>query len=397
MEAGDFPAAEAAVGAVAPGKTEIAFQSPQHGTIILRLVHPAPAAFFISSITEFCFFSDRLPFVRQSGIMISFVYTSFVNASLLICDKGGIMPLVTSKRMFEAAQSGHYAIGAFNANNMEIIQGIISAAERESSPVILQVSEKSREYTNPVYLIKLVEAAVATSDVPVCLHLDDGPDYETCVACIDSGYTSVMIDGSRLPFEENIALTKKVVDYAHDHGVVVEGGLGDLHGDAESDVPLALTDPNHAVDFVAATGVDSLAVAIGTCYGPYKFKSEPTLAFERLQDMSNQLPGFPLVLHGASSVPKEFVDLNNQYGADINRAQGVPEDMLREAARLGIAKINIETDLNLVMTACIRQFFIEHPDTFDPQKYLGPGRRAIRSMVIHKMRHVLGCSHGGLG
>lgn len=302
------------------------------------------------------------------------------------------MPLVTSEKMFAQAQRGHYAIGAFNANNMEIIQGIVAAAEQEDCPIILQVSERSREYTNAVYLIKLVEAAVATSNIDICLHLDDGPDYDTCVACIDSGFTSVMIDGSRLKYADNVALTKKVVTYAHDHGVVVEGALGDLHGDADSDIPLHLTVPEHAVDFVEKTGVDSLAVAIGTCYGPYKFASEPTLAMDRLRDISEQLSGFPLVLHGASSVPQEFVALNNQYGAAITRAQGVPEDMLREAAGLGIAKINIETDLNLVMTACIRQYFIEHPAAYDPHEYLGPGRAAIRAMVTHKLRHVLGCS-----
>lgn len=302
------------------------------------------------------------------------------------------MPLVTSTQMFKDAFEGHYAIGAFNANNMEIIQGIVAAAEHERCPVILQVSEKSRIYTNPVYVLKLVEAAVETSNIDICLHLDDGPDYDTCVACIDSGFTSVMIDGSRLPYADNVKLTKQVVTYAHDHGVVVEGGLGDIHGDTDSDIPFSLTNPEQAADFVQATGVDSLAVAIGTCYGPYKFKTEPTLAFERLKDLTTYLNYLPLVLHGASSVPKEFVDLNNQYGAAIERAQGVPEDLLRDASRMGICKINIETDLNLVMTACIRQFFVEHPESYDPHEYLGPGRRAIRSMVIHKMRHVLGCS-----
>jgi len=306
------------------------------------------------------------------------------------------MPLVTTKDMFNKAYEGHYAIGAFNANNMEIIQGIVEAAQSEKSPIILQVSDETRHYTNPTYLIQLVKAAVETTDVEICLHLDHGADFTICKACVDSGYTSVMIDGSALPFEQNVALTKKVADYAHDHGVTAEGELGRLAGVSDavsfSDNEVTYTDPDQAAEFVALTGVDSLAVSIGTSHGPYKFRDQEGLDFERLKALSAILPGYPLVLHGASSVPKEFVDMCNQYGGAIHKAQGVAEDELRDAARLGVCKINIETDLNLVMTACIRQYLIEHPERFDPRAYLGAGRSAIRAMAAHKMREVLGSS-----
>ncbi|MDD2413879.1 MAG: ketose-bisphosphate aldolase [Eubacteriaceae bacterium] len=307
------------------------------------------------------------------------------------------MPLVSSKEMFQKAYLGHYAIGAFNANNMEIIQGIVGAAQKEASPIILQVSNETRQYSNPAYLTKLIEAAVNTTDVAICLHLDHGANYEICKDCVDSGYTSVMIDGSNLAFEENITLTRRVVCYAHDHGVVVEGELGRLAGKKDdisiSNQDATMTDPEQAAEFVERTGVDSLAIAIGTKHGPYKFEDTPRLDFDRLKKITALLPGFPLVLHGASSVPTEFVEMCNQYGGAIKRAQGVPEDMLRDAAKLGVCKINFETDLNLVMTACIRQFFVENPEQFDPRAYLGPGRAAIMAMAAHKMREVLGCSH----
>ena len=306
------------------------------------------------------------------------------------------MSLVTSKEMFKKAYEGNYAVGAFNVNNMEIIQGIVDAAKQENAPLILQVSAGARKYANPIYLRKLVEAAIEDSGVDICLHLDHGDSFEICKQCVDDGFTSVMIDGSKLPFEENIALTKKVVDYAHLKGVVVEAELGKLAG-VEDAVKVnakdaTYTDPDQALEFVQRTGVDSLAIAIGTSHGAYKFKGDPSLDFERLSTICNLLPDFPLVLHGSSSVPKEFVDLCNKYGGAIPGAAGVPEEMLKRASQMGVCKINIDTDLRLAMTACIRQILVENPSEFDPRKYLGPGRTAIKDMVAHKMRDVLGCS-----
>lgn len=307
------------------------------------------------------------------------------------------MGLVTSTDMFKKAYEGGYAVGAFNVNNMEIIQGIVEAAGEEQAPLILQVSAGARKYANPVYLRKLVEAAIEVTGLDICLHLDHGFDFEICKACVDSGFTSVMIDGSEHPFEENIALTKHIVEYAHDHGVVVEAELGKLAG-VEDDVDVSapnatFTDPDEAVEFVERSGCDSLAITIGTSHGAFKFKGEPRLDFERLDKISNLLPGYPLVLHGTSSVPKEFVDLCNQYGGQIPGAQGVPEEMLRKAAKSGVCKINIDTDLRLAMTASIRKVFVENPGWFDPRQYLGPGRAAIKAMVAHKIKNVLGCSN----
>ncbi|MFO7152841.1 MAG: class II fructose-1,6-bisphosphate aldolase [Bacillota bacterium] len=305
------------------------------------------------------------------------------------------MPLVTSKEMFKRAYEEGYAIGAFNVNNMEIIQGIVEAAKEERAPLILQVSAGARKYAKPVYLKKLVEAAAEDSGLPIVLHLDHGEDFEICKACIDDGFTSVMIDGSRLPFEENVALTRKVVEYAHERGVVVEGELGKIAG-VEDNVKVSerdaiFTDPDQAVEFVERTGVDSLAIAIGTSHGAYKFKGEPYLDFERLQKIMEKLPGFPLVLHGASSVPQEYVDMCNKYGGDIPGAQGVPEEMLRKAASMGICKINIDTDLRLAVTAALRRYLAENPAVFDPRKYLGEARDAVKKVVQHKIRNVLGC------
>ncbi|MGD9569239.1 MAG: class II fructose-1,6-bisphosphate aldolase [Sedimentibacter sp.] len=307
------------------------------------------------------------------------------------------MSLVTSKEMFKKAYEGHYAVGAFNVNNMEIIQGIVDAAKQENAPLILQVSAGARKYANPIYLRKLVEAAIEDTGLDICLHLDHGEDFEICKQCVDDGFTSVMVDGSKYPFEENIALTKKVVEYAHSKGVVVEAELGKLAG-VEDAIKVntkdaTYTDPDQAAEFVAKTGVDSLAIAIGTSHGAYKFKGDPSLDFERLEKIEKLLPGFPLVLHGSSSVPKEFVDLCNKYGGQIPGAAGVPEEMLRRASQMGVCKINIDTDLRLALTACIRQLFVEKPSEFDPRKYLGPGRTAIKDMVAHKMRDVLGCSN----
>lgn len=304
------------------------------------------------------------------------------------------MPLVTTTEMFKKAYEGKYAVGAFNVNNMEIIQGIVEAAAETKSPLVLQVSAGARKYANPTYLKKLVEAAVAESGVDIALHLDHGESFEICKQCIDDGFTSVMIDGSALPYEENVALTKKVVDYAHAKGVVVEAELGKLAG-VEDDVNVSAedatyTDPDQAVDFVKRTGCDSLAIAIGTSHGAYKFKGEPKLDYARLEKISNLLPGYPLVLHGASTVIKEFVDMCNEYGGDIPGAQGVPEDMLKKAATYGVCKINIDTDLRLAMTGAIRKNLIENPSNFDPRKYLGEGRTAIQEMVKHKIVDVLG-------
>ncbi|MBD5558027.1 MAG: class II fructose-1,6-bisphosphate aldolase [Desulfovibrio sp.] len=303
------------------------------------------------------------------------------------------MPLVGPKEMFAAAYAGHYAIGAFNVNNMEIIQGIMWAAAEEKSPVILQVSAGARKYAGQVYIMKLVEAALQEDPgIPVVVHLDHGPTFEMCRDCIDGGFTSVMIDGSHLPYEENVALTKKVVDYAHPRGVWVEAELGKLAGVEEhvSSAEHVYTDPDQAVDFVTRTGCDSLAVAIGTSHGAYKFKGDAKLDFPRLEAISAKLPGYPLVLHGASSVPEKFVKLCNEYGGKVGGARGVPEDMLRKAATMGVCKINVDTDIRLAVTATIRQFFVEHPEQFDPRSYLAPAREAVKEMVAHKIRDVMG-------
>ena len=307
------------------------------------------------------------------------------------------MPLVTTKKMFEDAYKGGYAVGAFNVNNMEIIQGIVEAGKAMNAPLILQVSKGARAYANHTYLVKLVEAAVETTGLPIALHLDHGPDFETCKACIDGGFTSVMIDGSHLPYEENVALTKQVVDYAHAHGCVVEGELGQLAG-IEDDVNVSAedasyTNPAEVIDFVTRTGVDSLAIAIGTSHGAFKFKGDPYLDFERLQEIHKLIPDTPLVLHGASTVLPEFVAKCNEYGGNIPGAQGVPEEMIRTATQYGICKVNIDTDLRLAMTAEIRKHLIEHPADFDPRKYLAPARDAIRGMVQHKIKNVLNASN----
>ena len=298
--------------------------------------------------------------------------------------------------MFKKAYEGHYAVGAFNVNNMEIIQGIVEAAIQEKAPLILQVSAGARKYAKHIYLTKLVEAAVEDTGLPICLHLDHGADFEICKDCVDGGFTSVMIDGSKYPFEENIELTKRVVDYAHSKGVVVEAELGKLAG-VEDAVKVAAkdatyTDPDQAVEFVERTGCDSLAIAIGTSHGAYKFKGNPELDFARLEKITNMLPGYPLVLHGASTVIPSFVEECNKYGGKLDGAQGVPEDMLLKAGTFGVCKINIDTDLRLAMTASIRKYFTEHPGDFDPRQYLGPAREAIKAMVAHKMRDVLNCS-----
>jgi fructose-bisphosphate aldolase class II len=307
------------------------------------------------------------------------------------------MPLVTSKEMFAKAYEGQYAIGAFNVNNMEIIQGIVEAAKEEKAPLILQVSAGARKYANHTYLMKLVEAALEDSGLPICLHLDHGEDFEICKACVDGGFSSVMIDGSKYPFEENIALTKKVVEYAHARGVVVEGELGRLAGVEDavkvSSKDATYTDPDQAVEFVKRTGVDSLAIAIGTSHGAYKFKGEPSLDFERLEKISKLLPNFPLVLHGASTVLPEFVSKCNEFGGQIQGAQGVPEEMLLAAGKLGVCKINIDTDLRLAMTASVREHLATHPGDFDPRQYLKPAREAIKNMVKHKIRNVLNASN----
>ncbi|NLK73630.1 MAG: class II fructose-1,6-bisphosphate aldolase, partial [Clostridiales bacterium] len=295
------------------------------------------------------------------------------------------------------ALKSDYAVGAFNVNNMEIIQGIVHAAKEENAPLILQVSAGARKYAKPAYLVKLVEAAMEDTGLDLVLHLDHGEDFDICKKCVDDGFTSVMIDGSKYPFEQNIELTKKVVDYAHSKGVVVEAELGKLAGIEDninvSSKDAAFTDPDQAAEFVERTGVDSLAIAIGTSHGAYKFKGEPRLDFERLQKISQLLPATPLVLHGASTVLPSFVEMCNKYGGEIPGAQGVPEEMLREAAKYGICKINIDTDLRLAMTASIRKVLAENPSEFDPRKYLGPARTAIKEMVQHKIRNVLNCSN----
>ena len=308
------------------------------------------------------------------------------------------MPLVTTKKMFEDAYKGGYAIGAFNVNNMEIIQGIVQAGEKLKAPLILQVSAGARKYANHTYLVKLVEAAVETTGLPIALHLDHGPDFETCKSCIDGGFTSVMIDGSHLSYEENVALTKKVVEYAHAHGVVVEGELGQLAG-VEDDVNVSAEDasytkPEQVEDFVKRTGVDSLAIAIGTSHGAFKFKpgQKPQLRFDILEEVSKRLPNFPIVLHGASSVVPEFVEQINQYGGKMDDAIGIPEEMLRQSATMAVCKINIDSDLRLAMTAAVRKYMAENPSHFDPRQYLAPARTAIQGMVEHKIETVLGCA-----
>ena len=306
------------------------------------------------------------------------------------------MALITTTEMFSKALNADYAIGAFNVNNMEIIQGIVEAAQEENAALILQVSAGARKYAKTAYLTKLVEAAIIDTGVDVALHLDHGADFEICKACVDDGFTSVMIDGSKYPFEENIALTKQVVDYAHSKGVVVEAELGKRAG-VEDDVKVdaksaTYTDPEEAKEFVERTGVDSLAIAIGTSHGAYKFKGEPRLDFDRLKEIHEIIPNTPLVLHGASTVIPEFVEKCNQYGGQIPGAQGVPEDMILEAVKHGVCKVNIDTDIRLAITAEIRKYFTEHPGDFDPRQYLGPAREAVKGMVSHKIRDVLNAS-----
>jgi len=317
------------------------------------------------------------------------------------------MPLVTSTEMFKKAYNGGYAIGAFNVNNMEIVQGITEACQETRSPVILQVSKGARSYANHTYLIKLVEAAVIENpDIPICLHLDHGDSFELCKSCIDGGFTSVMIDMSSKPFEENIAITRQVVEYAHAHGVVVEAELGTLEG-VEDEVVVeagkaSYTRPEEVEEFVTRTGCDSLAIAIGTSHGAYKFRPEqctrneegilvpPPLRFDVLEEVSKRLPGFPIVLHGSSSVPQEFVEMVNKYGGNMPNAIGIPEEQLRQAARSAVCKINIDSDIRLAMTGNIRKHFAEHPDHFDPRQYLKPARQAVKEMVAHKIVNVLG-------
>ena len=319
------------------------------------------------------------------------------------------MALVTTTEMFKKAYNGGYAIGAFNVNNMEIVQGITEAAKELEAPLILQVSKGARAYANHTYLMKLVEAAIIETDLPICLHLDHGDSFELCKSCIDGGFTSVMIDMSSKPFAENIEVTKKVVEYAHDHGVVVEAELGTLAG-VEDEVSVSAEDssytrPEEVEEFVTKTGCDSLAIAIGTSHGAYKFtaaqctrneKGElvpPPLRFDVLEEVSKRLPGFPIVLHGSSSVPQSFVEKINKFGGKMPDAVGIPEEQLRKAASLSVCKINIDSDLRLAMTACIREHFAEHPDHFDPRQYLKPARQAIKEMVAHKLVNVLGCDH----
>ncbi len=308
------------------------------------------------------------------------------------------MPIVNTKEMFQKAYEGGYAIGAFNVNNMEIIQGITEAAKELNAPLILQVSAGARKYANHTYLVKLVEAAVEETGLPIALHLDHGNSFELCKSCIDGGFTSVMIDGSHLDYEENVALTKQVVDYAHQFGVTVEGELGQLAG-VEDDVNVSAedasyTNPDQVYDFVTRTGVDSLAIAIGTSHGAFKFKpgQKPQLRFDILEEVSKRVPGFPIVLHGASSVVPEFVEMVNTYGGEMPDAIGIPEEMLRQAATMAVCKINIDSDLRLAMTGAIRKHFVENPSHFDPRQYLGDGRSAIKGMVEHKIKNVLGCN-----
>jgi len=309
------------------------------------------------------------------------------------------MALVGTKKMFEMTYKGGYAIGAFNVNNMEITQGIVGAIAEEKAPLILQVSRGARQYASMSYLKAIIDVAVVENpDIPVAMHLDHGDTFEICKQCVDDGFTSVMIDASKLPFEENIKLTKEVVEYAHDHDVVVEAELGQLGGIEEDvvgvsgdDISKHLTDPAQAEQFVEKTGCDSLAVACGTSHGAYKFKSEPKLAFDVIDEVAKRLPGFPLVMHGSSSVLQEFKELINKYGGDMPDAMGVPEEAISKAVKKAVCKVNIDTDLRMALTAKIRQVFAEKPGEFDPRKYLGPGREAIKEMVRHKL-HVLGCA-----
>ena len=316
------------------------------------------------------------------------------------------MPLVGTKEMFEKAYAEGYAIGAFNINNMEIVQGIVSAAQEQRSPIILQASAGARKYATHEYMMGLLDSALKSTDIPIAMHLDHGPDFETCKSCIDGGFTSVMIDGSHLPFEENIAMTKKVVEYAHAHNVVVEGELGQLAG-IEDDVNVdaanaSYTHPDEVEEFVSRTGVDSLAIAIGTSHGAFKFTPEqctrnedgilvpPELRFDILEEISKRLPNFPIVLHGASSVTQKFVKIINQYGGGLKDAIGIPEDQLRRAARSAVCKINIDSDLRLALTAGVREHLALHPDHFDPHQYLKPARENIKELVTHKIVNVLG-------
>ena len=306
------------------------------------------------------------------------------------------MPLVTTKEMFKKAYEGGYAIGAFNVNNMEIVQGIVSAAKAQNAPLILQVSAGARKYAGPVYLRKLIEAALEETGLPIAMHLDHGADFEICKQCIDDGFSSVMIDGSHHSFEDNIALTKKVVEYAHERGVTVEGELGQLAG-IEDDVNVSAEDasytrPEEVNEFVERTGVDSLAIAIGTSHGAFKFTGEPKLRYDILEEISKRLPGFPIVLHGASSVVPEYVEEINKFGGDLSGAKGVPEDMLRKAASMAVCKINIDSDIRLAVTAAIRHFMNDNRTIFDPRNYLGLARKYAQDIVEHKIKNVLGCS-----
>ena len=309
------------------------------------------------------------------------------------------MAIVTTKEMFQTAYAGGYAVGAFNVNNMEIIQGITEAAGELKAPVILQVSKGARAYANHTYLVKLVEAAAQENpDIPIALHLDHGDSFELCKSCIDGGFTSVMIDASSKPFAENIELTKRVVEYAHDHGAVVEAELGTLAG-VEDDVVVEhgaemFTRPEEVEEFVSKTGCDSLAIAIGTSHGAYKFKpgTKPQLRFDVLEECAKRLPGFPIVLHGASSVPQNFVEEINKFGGSMPGAIGIPEEQLAQAAKLAVCKINIDSDIRLAMTASVRKYMAEHPDHFDPRQWLKPARQAVKDMVTHKIVNVLGCN-----
>ena len=308
------------------------------------------------------------------------------------------MAIVTTKEMFKKAYEGGYAVGAFNVNNMEIIQGITEAAGELKAPVILQVSKGARSYANHTYLVKLVEAAAQENDIPIALHLDHGDSFELCKSCIDGGFTSVMIDASSKPFAENIELTRKVVEYAHDHGAVVEAELGTLAGVEDEVVVEAgkemFTRPEEVEEFVSKTGCDSLAIAIGTSHGAYKFKpgTKPQLRFDVLEECAKRLPGFPIVLHGASSVPQNFVEEINKYGGNMPGAIGIPEEQLAQAAKLAVCKINIDSDIRLAMTASVRKYMAEHPDHFDPRQWLKPARQAVKEMVAHKIVNVLGCN-----
>ncbi|MCL2355137.1 MAG: class II fructose-1,6-bisphosphate aldolase [Oscillospiraceae bacterium] len=304
------------------------------------------------------------------------------------------MPLINTKEILQKAYEGNYAVGAFNINNMETIQGIVDAAKEENSPIILQMSASGKKYVRAPYVRKMVEAAIEDANIPIVLHLDHGEDFEICKECIDAGFTSVMIDGSKYSFEENIALTKQVVDYAHERGVVVEAELGKLAG-IEDDVNISeedavYTNPKEAIEFVQRTGCDSLAIAIGTSHGAFKFKGEAKLRYDILEEIQQGLPGFPIVLHGASSIPAEFVETCNKYGGDLSGAQGVPEEMLRKSAGMAVCKINMDTDLRLAMTAAIRKYFVENPKEIDPRKYIGSARDAVKEMVKHKIINVLG-------